>query len=412
MDIVFAVTGKAGKNGHEQWGEIKDENLSTRIYTHSKREASETSRLEIELRELQGERYSYYTYLIVKNVAQVRSKEDEANAEKHGRTGSFFGMTIRIREGYITDIPKLYSLFEQVFENSIKETILTDKDTNGYLTYLIDKLADGENYFALAEQDLLSNISSADIRELPTNCVTQQHRIGEIKHFNVDDAGHSTFFSTLFNDAEINVSREYDTIVEIEEKKRREIEEQKKREAEKQKDNEKKPLANLSETKVHRKSSSAVKDELKNQQQLRPSDNNARKLKNYFLQFIVYVVIFAMGYFLGKESKTESSPDTAHEEEHVVEDSTSVTLQPESEAEEYVSPKVYMIFASNEYNLRENDDVLSVISGKKSIQGDSVEFIGKITKNIPSSDNTEWALIVYQEREFIIACEGLQSIEK
>lgn len=224
MNTLFVVTGKAGKNGHEQWRKVNEEDFSTRIYTHSKREASEASRLEIELRSFQGNIYSYYTYLKAKNVAQVKSKEDEEKHEKHGRTGSFFGMTIRVQNGYIRDISKLYSIFEQIFENRIKGTILTDKDTDGYLTYMIEKLADGENAFTLAEKDLLAAISPNDILKLPENCVTQQQRIGEVKTkcFNVVDTAHSSFFPTLFNDAEVNVSREYDTFAEIENRRKQE----------------------------------------------------------------------------------------------------------------------------------------------------------------------------------------------
>ena len=222
MNIIFAVTGKAGKSGHEQWRKVNEEDFSTRIYTHSKREATEASRLEIELRNFQGNIYSYYTYLRVKNVAQVKSKEDEEKREKHGRTGSFFGMTIRVQDGYIRDVPKLYSLFETVFENKIKRKIFTEEDTDGYLTYLIEKLADGEETFIMAEKDIFAAITPNDILKLPENCVTQQQRIGEVKTkcFNVEDTVLDSFFPTLFNGAEVNVSREYDTLAEIENRRK------------------------------------------------------------------------------------------------------------------------------------------------------------------------------------------------
>lgn len=222
MNALFVVTGKAGKSGHEQWRKVNEEDFSTRIYTHSKREASEASRLEIELRNFRGNIYSYYTYLRVKNVAQIKSKEDEEKGERHGRTGSFFGMTIRVKDGYIRNISKLYSLFETVFESRIKGIILTDENTDGYLTYLIEKLADGEDSFILAEKDLLSAITTDDILKLPENLVPQQQRKGEMKTklFNVEDTTHSSFLPTLFNDAEINVSREYYTFAEIEDRRK------------------------------------------------------------------------------------------------------------------------------------------------------------------------------------------------
>lgn len=234
MDITFVITGKAGKSGHEQWRKVNDEDFSTRIYSHSKREASETSRLEIEIREFKGDVFTYYTYLIVKNVAQVKSKEDEEKHEKHGRTGSFFGMTIRIKGGYISNISRLYNIFENVFEQRIKGTILTDENTDGYLTFLIEKLSEGEDSFILAEKDILSAISTSDITDLPTNCATQQQKTGEIKTklFNVGDTRHSSFLQALFNDAEVNVSRDYETIEELE-SRRKLTEEQKKKDLEK-----------------------------------------------------------------------------------------------------------------------------------------------------------------------------------
>lgn len=234
MDITFVITGKAGKSGHEQWRKVNDEDFSTRIYSHSKREASEASRLEIEIREFKGDVFTYYTYLIVKNVAQIKSKEDEEKHEKHGRTGSFFGMTIRIKGGYIPNVSRLYSIFENVFEQRIKGTILTDENTDGYLTFLIEKLSEGEDSFILAEKDILSAISTSDIIDLPTNCTTQHQKTGEIKTklFNVGDTGHSSFLQALFNDAEVNVSRDYDTIEEIE-VRRKQAEEQKKNNLEK-----------------------------------------------------------------------------------------------------------------------------------------------------------------------------------
>ena len=234
MDITFVVTGKAGKSGHEQWRKVNDEDFSTRIYSHSKREASEASSLEIELREFKGDVFTYYTYLIVKNVAQVKTKEDEEKHEKHGRPGSFFGMTIRIKGGYIPNVLRLYNIFENVFEQRIKNTILTDENTDGYLTFLIEKLSEGEDSFILAEKDVLSTISPSDITDLPTNCATQQQKIGEIKtkRFNIEDIGDSSFLQALLNDAEVNVSREYDTIEEIE-SRRNQAEEQKKKDLEK-----------------------------------------------------------------------------------------------------------------------------------------------------------------------------------
>lgn len=234
MDITFVVTGKAGKSGHEQWRKVNDEDFSTRIYSHSKREAFEASRLEIELREFKGDVFTYYTYLIVKNVAQVKSKEDEEKHERHGRTGSFFGMTIRIKGGYISDVSRLYNLFERVFEQRIKGRVLTDENTDGYLTFVIEKLSEGEDSFVLAEKDVLSAISAEDITVLPDYCATQQQKPGEVraKLFNVGDTGHDSFLQALFNDAEVNVSRDYDTIEEIE-IRRKQAEEQKKKSEEK-----------------------------------------------------------------------------------------------------------------------------------------------------------------------------------
>lgn len=216
MDVSFAITGKAGAKGVEIWG-MSDEDISNRIYQHSKREAKEASRLEIELREHNNHIYSYYTFLKINNVAQVKTKEDEEKQEKHGRKGSFFGMTIRIEKGFIQNVADFYLLCESAFDNLIFGRILTDIDTDGYLTYLIEKLSDGEDCFKRVEKELVSGVNNCGIIDLPDDCVIQKKTTDLLpQHFNIEDVEDKSFLEVLFKNSEVCVSREYDTFAVIE----------------------------------------------------------------------------------------------------------------------------------------------------------------------------------------------------
>lgn len=209
MNIAFAFSGKAGKKGHESWGMSDEPGLSDRLYVRSKREDTGSSRLEIEIRKREGVAFTYYTFMKARNVAQSVSGDDLMKFEQHGRAGSFFAITLRIEGGYIPEVFAIYDIFEKVFNQNIMGAVLTDVDTDGYLTYTISSFSDGDEVFKETERGLKEQISSVKIDCLPDNLSTNRGK--DTKIFGIKESL-CTINNALFNDLEVIVARDYDTI--------------------------------------------------------------------------------------------------------------------------------------------------------------------------------------------------------
>lgn len=206
MDIAIAFSGKAGKKGHESWGMPDEPKLSDRLYIRSKREDTGSFRLEIEIRELGGVVYTYYTFMKAQNVAQSVAEDNYIN-EQHGRGGSFFAMILRVEKGYVLDVFALYDIFESVFNQNIMGTVLTDVDTDGYITYKIDSFSAGNETFKTTEEELGNQVSLLEKKRLPDNLTIK--RGTEIKIYGLRDTDLDTINNTLFKDSEVIVSRGY-----------------------------------------------------------------------------------------------------------------------------------------------------------------------------------------------------------
>lgn len=209
MNIAFAFSGKAGKKGHESWGMSDEPGLSDRLYVRSKREDTGSSRLEIEIRKREGVAFTYYTFMKARNVAQSVSGDDLMKFEQHGRAGSFFAITLRIEGGYIPEVFAIYDIFENVFNQNIMGAVLTDVDTDGYLTYTISSFSDGDEALKKTERILKEQISSVKIDCLPDNLSTNRGK--DTKIFGIKESL-CTINNALFNDLEVIVARDYDTI--------------------------------------------------------------------------------------------------------------------------------------------------------------------------------------------------------
>lgn len=208
MNIEIAFTGKAGKIGHESWGLPDEPNFSNHVYPRSKREDVSSSRLEVEIRELGGVVYTYYTFMKAKNVAEIQ-KEDGLSIDPHGRSGSFFAITLRVENSYIPDIFTLYAIFEKVFNQNVKDFIFEDVEIDGnlILTYKINNFAEGGDVFEKAETILKDEVLSLMITGLPTIFSTKKGK--DVKTFGLDESDLETINNFLFNDSEVIISRDY-----------------------------------------------------------------------------------------------------------------------------------------------------------------------------------------------------------
>lgn len=261
MNISVALIGKVGKKGHESLGFSNDSGLSLRLYTHAQFEIQKARRLEISIRNIEGVLYAYYTYLISENVAEVKTEEDERKGEKHGRTGSFFGITIRIAGEYSQNILQMYHLLEEMYNKYVYNAIITDTNTDGYLTYLIKSLNEANTQLEIIIKEARERLSQQPFGFYNIPIGTVSTITGKTCRFNINDTESASLYDALFGGSDIYISHAYPSYAEIEEKKNREIEELKKKETEAPKDKKGKEESSLVNS-HNRESNTQIRKEL------------------------------------------------------------------------------------------------------------------------------------------------------
>lgn len=384
MNISVALIGKVGKKGHESLGFSNDSGLSLRLYTHAQFEIQKARRLELSIRNIEGVLYTYYTYLISENVAEAKTEEDERKGEKHGRTGSFFGITIRIAGEYTRDILQMHYLLEEMYNVHVYNTIITDTNTDSYLTYLIKSLSDANIQLEIITKEVRERLSQQPFSfyNIPNGTISTI--TGKTCRFNINDTESTPLYDALFCGSEIYISHAYPSHAEIEEKKRREIEELKKRETEVQKDT----LANshnrISDAQIQEEPSIARADELHNQDKEKLIATTHTLKRNYIIICIVAIVEFLIICSL------------------IWTKYKSVSVN-----EKDVSLKVFMKYVNSNYILRDCHKFSE--TGKMSKIGYTVEVLDTISKD--TLDIQKWIKIIDDGDTVVIAAQGLTKLE-
>lgn len=210
MEIDIAISGKPGKWGNESIG-IDDDSLKTRLYNQCQRDSQVESRLAVSFECIGGESYSYYHYLKPKKVAEMCSPSDMNNNQKHGRTGSYFGLTLKLNRKYCADIKFIYTLLEKMFKKHIDNKILAREDTDGFWVYQIARLSEAQPCIDKIKQDIdteLIRIQDLDLLK-PLSLLTDQQVTGKITKLNLNELNQDECFELLMSGEKLYIATEY-----------------------------------------------------------------------------------------------------------------------------------------------------------------------------------------------------------
>lgn len=206
-DIELAISGKPGIYGSESIG-INDDSLKTRLYNQCQRDSDVESRLSIYFERIGDDSCALYHYLKPHNVAQKRTKEDEENNRKHGRAGSYFALTIRLKNSYCKDLKFMYSLLEEMFKKHIMNNVLS-KNTDNYWEYKVNVLSEAKHILDEIAQEVRREFSKN--QELLINLTPSQveQPSGEIKTLNLDEIEEKKHLDYLRSGGELYISPDY-----------------------------------------------------------------------------------------------------------------------------------------------------------------------------------------------------------
>jgi len=207
-EIEVAISGKPGKWGSESIG-INDETLKTRLYNQCQRDSTVESRMVVCFGNSNGESYSYYHYQKPQKVAQKRSKNDIDNMQKHGRTGSYFCLTLRFNNSFCNDFKFIYMLLEEMFVQYIENHVLSCEDTDGFWEYQIAELSEAESWLIKIEDELNSIILNNQNKIEQFSFLVDKQQVGGTILLNLESLNQEECFKQLNAGEELYISPDY-----------------------------------------------------------------------------------------------------------------------------------------------------------------------------------------------------------
>ena len=140
---------------------------------------------------------SYYSYIRPQNVV--------ANS---GRSGSYFGMSLKVEGRYCTDVYSLFQLFDKIYEEKILGTII--QRSGNTEQYSISSFADAEPQLRtiaqLADNQVKSNFDG-DFEDIDSS-FTKQYASASV-YYNLIDVNSEAFFIATRIYGRVFVSPEY-----------------------------------------------------------------------------------------------------------------------------------------------------------------------------------------------------------
>ena len=182
--------------GHDSWGTSGDRYYES-FYGIGDFCKGAKAVLIVEIRKDATGFCSYYTYVRPQNVVA-----------QGGRTGSYFGMSLKIVGQYCTDVYSLFQLFDKIYEEKIVGSII--ERTGNTEQYLIASFSDaGANLKTIAQlaDNQVKNNFASDFDDIDAS-FTKQHATVSV-YCNLDDVNSETFFNTTRVYGKIFVSPEY-----------------------------------------------------------------------------------------------------------------------------------------------------------------------------------------------------------
>lgn len=182
--------------GHDVFGDVIDKYYET-FYGNGDTYKSVNVVFVVEVRRDVSGLCSYYSYVRPHNIVAYS-----------GRSGSYFGMTLKVEGQYCTDVYSLYQLFDKIYDEKVIGTII--KQAGNTEQYCIASFADAEYQLKaisqLADNQITANFSS-DF-EVIDSSFTKQHATTSV-YYNLDDVNSESFFSATKVYGKIFISPEY-----------------------------------------------------------------------------------------------------------------------------------------------------------------------------------------------------------
>ena len=182
--------------GHDSWGTSGDRYYESFYGIGDFCKGAKTV-LIVEIRKDATGFCSYYTFIRPQNVVA-----------QGGRTGSYFGMSLKIEGQYCTDVYSLFQLFDKIYEEKIVGSII--ERTGNTEKYLVASLSDaGATLKAIAQlaDNQVKNNFASDFDDIDAS-FTKQHATMSV-YCNLDDVNSEAFFNTTRVYGKVFVSPEY-----------------------------------------------------------------------------------------------------------------------------------------------------------------------------------------------------------
>lgn len=196
MQLEFVAHGVP--QGHQSWGTTSDRYYET-FYGKYDIYGKARTVFVVEVRDNSGTRSCYYTLMHPQNVLAAG-----------GRTGSYFGMSLRVDGSYCTDVFSLFHLFEIAFNQYIASRVLTQVGESEQFT--VDNLNTAEHSLQEAKKYILSQIQShlnSEFEEIDETFTKKNVQINE--YYNPVDINSEAFFNSTRVDGKVLISSDYPT---------------------------------------------------------------------------------------------------------------------------------------------------------------------------------------------------------
>lgn len=195
MNVEFFFHGTP--SAFQVWGTAKDNNDLKRFYQRTALE--EQTRFIIELSTLTDGSYcAYYTLLKAKKIYDYT-----------GRSGSYFGLTIRFDGDYCLDVEEIFSICVSVYENDICGKI-TQRGTDS-TKYLVQNFNNHESYLKRLSEQIANSISSLRYSNIKSDLIDNRGVQATPQSINLSEVGSRMFWESLKKSQKIFISAEYPT---------------------------------------------------------------------------------------------------------------------------------------------------------------------------------------------------------
>ena len=206
MDVEILIHGVP--NGHDYYGPKEEQNTAGSFYITSQ----ETIKFVVETKKNGNKPYVYYSYLRYKGVVGAE-----------GRTGSYFGLTLRLDE-YYSDVLHVYNMLDIMFKRHVLGSLLTlSGEIYKYNTSdFVSKKADIENIQKELIQLILSTCVESKFLKIDNSFINP---ISNAPICNIVDITDGIILSTLKKHSKVVLSPDYKSNLEKEyEKKMQDVE--------------------------------------------------------------------------------------------------------------------------------------------------------------------------------------------